>query len=399
MQKPTEAISENNKENEEEDGTHDENNFGVKNLFLMSLVPLRLLGNPNSKEEIVLWDNPRPSSTQWCRPLRMLYKKETSTFTIQQVNNVREEIENLQPFVKGTLICKYQMCLTMLDGKAISALTEVAAQNCHICQAKPSQMNNLNRAEHRDPDNLSYGLTTMHAWIKCMQCILNISYYLKLKQPTIRNADALQREEIKTRKSIIKENLRKHLGIYVDRVIQGRGTSNTGNVGRTFLRNYRTVSEITEIDENLIRRFYLIMIALSSGQKINYENFKKFTTETAELYISKYNWYRMPVSIHKLLIHGAETARSLILPIGMMSEEAQESCNKLYRRVRERHSRKDRMIHTTQDVLNNMILLSDPVITNIRSANCKKGRQELPTEVLNLIIRTREVDEEDEDFP
>lgn len=49
----------------------------------------------------------------------------------------------------------------------------------------------------------------------------------------------------------------------------------------------------------------------------------------------------MPSSVHKILIHGAEIINNVSLPIGMMSEEAQESRNKDLRNLREHHTRKN----------------------------------------------------------
>ena len=385
---------------EEKDQGDDETNdgFSEQNLFLMSLVPLKLIGNPDS-HPVTIWENPRASSTEWCRPIRMLYRKETRNLTVKEVRSITKEIGNLNPYVSETTTCRYELCLTMVNGKVISALTGVPAQNCHICGAKPSSMNII-KSEYNitNIENLNYGLTTMHAWMKCMEHILHVSDYLKWKKPTIRGATTVQRAEIQERRKNTRERIKNRLGIHIDRVIQGRGTSNTGNVGRIFLKNYKIISEITEVDMDLIRRYYLIMVALSCGRPINFENFKIFTRQTAELYVSKYNWYRMPVSIHKLLLHGAETAQHLLLPIGLMSEEAQESCNKIYRRVRERHARKDRLVHTTEDVVHNMLVQSDPVITSIRSLRRKFKKQELPEELItSKIIEMQENEEEDED--
>jgi len=36
----------------------------------------------------------------------------------------------------------------------------------------------------------------------------------------------------------------------------------------------------------------------------------------------------MPVSVHTILVHGTAVAKSILLPIGMMSEEVQEASNK-----------------------------------------------------------------------
>lgn len=170
-------------------------------------------------------------------------------------------------------------------------------------------------------------------------------------------------------------------------------------MGRIFLKNYDIISEITGVDRELIKRYYFIMIALSCGQPIDFVHFKKYTRETAELYLEKYRWYRMPVSIHKILMHGAETAKHLMLPIGLMSEEAQESSNKIYRQMRERHSRKDQLAHITEDVIHNMILLSDPILTNIRSSRIRVKKAELPEEVLTLqlIRKPEDANSEDDD--
>jgi len=46
---------------------------------------------------------------------------------------------------------------------------------------------------------------------------------------------------------------------------------------------------------------------------------------TAQLYVELYDWYRMPPSVHKVLIHGALVIKYSLLPIGFLSEEAQES--------------------------------------------------------------------------
>lgn len=90
-----------------------------------------------------------------------------------------------------------------------------------------------------------------------------------------------------------------------------------GNVARTFFQNFAKSSEITGVDSELIRKFGIILMSISSGRELS-ERFGEYTWETAKLYISKYNWYRMPISVHKILIHGAEAARHMILPVIIM---------------------------------------------------------------------------------
>lgn len=152
-------------------------------------------------------------------------------------------------------------------------------------------MNDLNSTTHSAVivENLKYGLTTMHAWIKSLECVLHISYKMNLKAPIIKNASKEAFLDINNRQKDIHEKLYKALGIKIDKIVQDKGTSNTGNVGCIFFRNYKKTSEITGVDENLIQRFYIILTALSSGHQLNSDYFDKFTRETAKLYVDKYN--------------------------------------------------------------------------------------------------------------
>ena len=49
----------------------------------------------------------------------------------------------------------------------------------------------------------------------------------------------------------------------------------------------------------------------------------------------------MPSFVHKILIHGADIKNHVFLPIGMISEEPQESRNKDVRNFREQHTPKN----------------------------------------------------------
>ena len=59
------------------------------------------------------------------------------------------------------------------------------------------------------------------------------------------------------------------------------------------------------------------------------EKFRAFSIETARLLVKEYGWYKLPPSVHKILIHGADIISTTAeLPIGIYSEEAQETRNK-----------------------------------------------------------------------
>lgn len=85
-QKVKESINR-DEEKESEGDTEDESsgevidmvaNKNVKSdesLFLFSLIPLRLVGTKENNENIVFWENSKPSSTRYCWPIKFTNEK------------------------------------------------------------------------------------------------------------------------------------------------------------------------------------------------------------------------------------------------------------------------------------------------------------------------------------
>jgi hypothetical protein len=80
--------------------------------------------------------------------------------------------------------------------------------------------------------------------------------------------------------------------------------------------------------------------ALSSGYRVNATAFDYHAKETAKLFVSLYACYYMPASVHEVLIHGSVIVSAALLPIGQLSEEAQEARNKDIKKFREHYTRK-----------------------------------------------------------
>ena len=55
-------------------------------IFITSVVPLQLYSTKISGDKIVLWQNPRPSSVRYCRPIRMQFKKETAQLVKEEIS-------------------------------------------------------------------------------------------------------------------------------------------------------------------------------------------------------------------------------------------------------------------------------------------------------------------------
>jgi len=81
-------------------------------------------------------------------------------------------------------------------------------------------------------------------------------------------------------------------------VKQGVGTSNDGNTARRFFENPSVIAEITGLDEIIIRKFSILLQAISSNEEINPEKFDDFAKTLANLVIEKYGWYYMPEQVY-----------------------------------------------------------------------------------------------------
>jgi len=66
----------------------------------------------------------------------------------------------------------------MVDGKVINTQCNSSSQICNICNCTPKNMNNLEKVNSLKCNNeyLKYGLSPLHGWIKCLECMLHISY-------------------------------------------------------------------------------------------------------------------------------------------------------------------------------------------------------------------------------
>lgn len=299
-------------------------------------------------------------------------------------------IKNLIPsyFILGTFEIIHDLHMTMIDGKVSTAISDThSAATCNICLTTPKDMNNLDLVYSKPVnDNMyKYGLSSLHMWLRCMECILHISYNIDFKKWAARGDNKLLQKE---RKQMTQDEFFTVTGLLIDIVKQGFGTTNDGNTARRFFRDYEKSAEITGIDGTLIKRFAVILQCISSGRNIDVEKMRSYCKETAELYVHLYPWYYMPSSVHKLLVHGADICQHFsFIPIGMMSEEASEARNKDFRSIREKHTRKIGRIQTNEDLIHNLLVSSDPYVTYIKPKFSKEQhKQKLFEETDDILI-------------
>uniref|UniRef100_A0ABD2X790 Uncharacterized protein n=1 Tax=Trichogramma kaykai TaxID=54128 RepID=A0ABD2X790_9HYME len=83
-------------------------------LFCTSLLPLQLVDKYTC---IVYWSNPRPSSTRFCRPIKIAHEKETPETARNEEQDLQQQIEDLTDFKYKSCLISFEMHLTMIDGK------------------------------------------------------------------------------------------------------------------------------------------------------------------------------------------------------------------------------------------------------------------------------------------
>lgn len=185
-----------------------------KSILMTSLVPLLI-----KSDSLVLWKNPRASSTRFCRPIRFEFIKEDKDTIIAQHKKVQDEIDKLQltPIeVNGKhLQAKHKLHCTMIDGKALDYLSDSNHSNCNICDAKPNQMNNFDylKTLKCKVQYYSFGLSTLHCWIRFLECLLHIAYRLQIKRTDARGAE--NQKTVADDKKRIQDKFRAKTGLII----------------------------------------------------------------------------------------------------------------------------------------------------------------------------------------
>lgn len=372
-----------------------------ESLFVHAMIPLRL----QSEDGSILWNNAAPQSSRSCRPKKMEFIKESRDVIIEAKQDYDNEVHELETYTillesKKAVTISFHMCLTLLDGKVLSHITNTSSyQCCPFCKASPKKFNDLDNMTNGvfspDPNAIQFGMSILHLWIRIFEAILHLSYKQVITNGWQIRGDA-NKKLVDEKKKSIQKKFRERLNLVVDVPRgNGSGTSNTGNVSRRAFENTELLAEILEIDLTLIKNLKTILLTVSSHYSIDPVKFDAFCIETARRYIEIYNRFPMTVTLHKIFIHGAQIISNAILPIGMMSEEAAEASNKNYKTNRLKHARLDSREHTMHDVFTRSMDTSDPLISSIRLVKRlkQKKRKNIPNDVKALLIFDQNEDE------
>jgi len=101
----------------------------------------------------------------------------------------------------------------------------------------------------------------------------------------------------------------------------------------------------------------------------------------------KYPWYPTSPTIHKVLVHEFQINNSTLVPLGCLGENASEAPNKIYKKDRLSHAKKNSPINTMTDLFHRAIDSSDPLLSSVclKERERKNIKKQLLKEVLSLL--------------
>ncbi|OXA46867.1 hypothetical protein Fcan01_18208 [Folsomia candida] len=366
--------------------------FDDSSIFATTLTPIRL----TAANGTVIWNNSSPQSIRFCRPLHLQYIKESQEKILNEQKYVEDQIAVLDPIevfvdLGKTITINFDLRFTVIDGKVLSAICGVkSSMCCPICEAKPSTFNSIENIGKGlftpKPGRLNHGISPLHAWIRLLELCLHIAYRLDIQKWQARGP--VLQASVKKRKEEIQQLLLKEMGLRVDFPNNtGSGTSNDGNTARRAFRNYEEFAKLTGLDVEFVRRLWVILVALTCQLPLNADKFGEYCFNVVQYYLTLYQWFPMPASMHKILIHGKDIINSSIIPLGCLGEEGGESRNKMYKSDRLRHSRKISRTATMTDIFNRAMDTSDPLLSSLHLDKRARYRKQLalPQEVLHML--------------
>lgn len=367
-------------------------------LLATTIIPLRLLESSGN----ILRNNCTPQSTRFFRPLKLEYTKENRENILKEKQNIEEEINALNTLVvnigdKRMLHVKFRLYLTLIDGKVLNILTGTkSSQACSICGATPKDFIAITDFQNEKfkpkKENLKYGISPLHCWIRFFEFVLNAGYKNNIKKWQIRNE--ADKKLVANRKCDIQQYFWDELGLNVDKPKTGGfGSTNDGNTARRAFNEHVKFAKITGVDEELIFNLKIILICLSCQLPLNLSKFEAFCFQTAKICIEKYPWLPMTATVHKVLLHSRQIIESTVLPVGCFGEDAAESRHKLYKADRLFHARKSSRINNLADIFNRALDTSDPFISSLSLGKRIRHQKKLklPLEVIDL-LRSEETD-------
>ena len=336
-------------------------------MFVSALCFLQVYANSN-----LVWTNPSPGGTSFCKPIRISFQKEEVSLVNEEYARILREIPQSMEF--GLEInsewrnfrVQFQGRASMLDGKCLNTVSHNnATSRCHMCKKTAKQfMSDVPSIGTESDWTNPLSITPMlHSYIRSLEFFLKLAYKAPLQSQTYASISKADRAvRMAAIKKTIQRRIKTRLGVTVDQVKPVYGNTNTGNVARKCLRNPKAFSLCLDIDENVLSMYSELLECFTSFNQQDPEEYLKKSVVFDRYFKEKFPWANYTPTVHKVVAHGALIIMANPLPLGFMTEEPIESMIREIREIRLKFARKNSRKNNLEDVFNFLNMKSDFVV-------------------------------------
>lgn len=329
-------------------------------------------------ENELIYENEKPNSALMCRNISLSYQSESHQAIVDTFSDLQEQADNLLPIqikigektfeIQPNNLSEYYC--TMYDTKAINPISNyikgetknLSTSSCYVCgESKKNFMsdNIWQTNDQVDSEMLKFGPSPLHTTLRAGEWLMNTGIKCQIDAKV-----AMSSTQFRDKKLEVQKQYAEQLKIRVFHVKPGFGSSNTGNVCRSVLKNSQVSSDILGIEKNTIDRLDELISMINSQTVIeNAENiFHKKAQELFQILKNsdKLQHLTLTPTVHRLICHGHLYFKQFPVAVGQISESAIEHSHQLVKKFRANHAFKGDLNKNLCDIAKRMLYRTDP---------------------------------------
>ena len=214
------------------------------------------------------------------------------------------------------------------------------------------------------PELIRLGICPLHCKLRSMEFLFSVAVKLRAKND---KRDITDDEKMKRAKQEIQQEFVDLLGIRINYLKQGKGTSNNGNSATRLFENPEISARIFRIRVDIVKGFSKQLGKINSVTTLHDpEEYKESSRKLFEDIVTDFGHVaNMPPTVHRFIVHGhifLQWAKEVNIPLGQFSESALEMRNKDRRKARLCFSRKTSRQDNISDTYHWLLKTSDPLV-------------------------------------
>ena len=407
------------------------------------------------KDEVV-WDNPLPNSTLYCRPVCLMHGKEERKNIEEHFKPIMDNITSLEeestPLIRGTIAHDLDVTceISMVDGKMIDLIHGDSGSFCHYCDVTRDEANNMELIKMGFPltktyqqvqerwDKLASGemaysnperkgqchepmvkkdlrhFANLHSKLRSLDFCLKLLYHLESGQThTWSESNARVLQAVTLAKKQIREKISELCGLVLDMPTANGGNTNSGPTADRFFEVKDRVKICSVIRKTKDRENFNILLGffnklLSVTQRCD-SNMIAIPDRVTQLgtalmvHIKEaFPFAMITPSVHQMAAHSGQLFELTEgKSIAVYAEQGSEAWNKYIRAYKSGPSARARQCsveNNTRDIFTRMMLQTHPLIaTKKRQIQCFScggiGHSIMTCKARFEIVRTEEESE------